>query len=497
MVDYKNSNTSQALWLALGQFFTFVIAFLTAPILSRYFDKVDYGTYRQILYVYTCTQSLFLMGLPQVFPYFLPRIGIGQQKMLVRRITMLLFFIGLVFSLMLYTSADLIAGLMNNPELSVGLRIFSVFPMFTLPTMGVEGIYTSIRRTKEVAVYQVLSKLFMFLCIVLPVIIWHTGYREAIVGWGVASFLTFLVAMYMKDKPYKKVKSERIPNFYSKVFGYSIPLTGALIAGFFMHMADSFYVSRYYGTEVFAELSNGYFSVPIVGIVVGSVRGVLAPMFSGAEARGNMESTMESYRNALKKMSLIILPLLMFCFFFADDIMIALFGQKYEASAGYFRVYMLRDFIQVFPYYMVLMAMGQQKFYMKMYILVAIVTWIADYAIVSSEISPVYITVVSSMLVILFAFVAHVFLRKKLRISLIPRSIVAYISKILLHCFMLLLFLCSVRLSVFPNMNVFASIIIFGIFFYLLVIVTDKFVKLNYIVVIENVHIFNGRKKKY
>ena len=49
----------------------------------------------------------------------------------------------------------------------------------------------------------------------------------------------------------------------------------------------------------------------------------------------------------------------------------------------------------------------------------------------------------------------------------------------------------------FPNMNVFASIIIFGIFFYLLVIVTDKFVKLNYIVVIENVHIFNGRKKKY
>ena len=207
----ESSNFQQALWLGIGQLCTFLIAFLTAPILARYFDKVEYGTYKQILYVYTTLQTLFVVGLPNAFSYFLPKLSEGQQKQLVNKMTLLLLIIGGIFSLILFFSSGLIANLLNNQELSSGLKLFSIFPLFTLPTMGVEGIYTTIRKTRTIAIYQIVSKFLMSACIILPVIIWHTGYKAAIIGWGTASFFTFLKAMYMKIMQNKSLKREEIP----------------------------------------------------------------------------------------------------------------------------------------------------------------------------------------------------------------------------------------------------------------------------------------------
>ena len=42
MDNNKSSNFNQALWLGIGSLCTFLIAFLTAPILVRYFDKNEY-----------------------------------------------------------------------------------------------------------------------------------------------------------------------------------------------------------------------------------------------------------------------------------------------------------------------------------------------------------------------------------------------------------------------------------------------------------------------
>lgn len=63
---------------------------------------------------------------------------------------------------------------------------------------------------------------------------------EATIGWDLLLSVTFLVAMYMKNSPYKNVDNKTIPNLYKEVFSYSLPLTGAFIAGFFCNSADQF-----------------------------------------------------------------------------------------------------------------------------------------------------------------------------------------------------------------------------------------------------------------
>lgn len=59
-MNNKTNNTQQALWLALSSFSTLALGFVSAAILSRYFDKTEYGTYKQILYVYGTLQTMKL-----------------------------------------------------------------------------------------------------------------------------------------------------------------------------------------------------------------------------------------------------------------------------------------------------------------------------------------------------------------------------------------------------------------------------------------------------
>lgn len=480
----NTSNFNQALWLGIGQLCTFAIAFLTAPIMARYFDKVEYATYKQILYVYTSLQSLFTMGLPNVFAYFIPRINEGQQKAFINRLTMYFLIIGAVFSLSLFFSADLIARLMRNPELSVGLKIFAPFPLFTLPAMGIEGIYTAIRKAKFVAIYNIFTKILMFLCIILPVMIWHTGYKGAIVGWGVASFITFLVAMYMKNHPYRGVETECIPNIDKRVFAYSLPLTGAFMAGFFVNSADQFFVSRYYGPQVFADFINGCFSIPIVGMVAGSIRGVLLPLFSKADKENKMDSAISSYVNAVKNSATIIIPMLLFCMVFSSDVVIALFGEKYAASSSYLRIYTLRDFVSIFPYFAILMAFGYSRFYMNMHIIGAFAIWILDFAIVRAGAPSQLIMAVSTTFYIMCSIAAFIYIYKKRRIRFFNHELRTYMFTMLAHC-LLILSLMYVIAMFLPPMNVFVKLIAFGIVYYIIIIATERLLNINYLSSVE------------
>lgn len=486
------SNFQQAMWLGIGQLCTFLIAFLTAPILARYFDKVEYGTYKQILYVYTTLQTLFVLGLPNAFLYFLPKLNSGQQKQLINKMTLLLLIIGGIFSLILFFSADLIATLLNNHELSNGLKLFSIFPLFTLPTMGIEGIYTTIRRTKAIAIYQIVSKCLMTVCIVIPVMIWHTGYRGAIIGWGIASFLTFIMAMFMKNRPYRNIKRENIPQLYQKIFNYTLPLTGAFIAGFFINFADQFFISHYYGPEVFAVASNGYFSIPVIGMIAGSIRNVLLPLFSKAETNNTISDAMVSYTNAVKKMTTIILPILSFCLFFAPDIMQILFGSQYIDSGSFLRMHIIRDFCEIIPYYAVLMAFGFSKFYMKLHVLGAIFIWLADFLIVYFTKCPPFITLISSIFQVCCRVFSILYIRKKRNINLISHQLLKYILTVTLHCFAALLLLFLIRSLIVNQVGIFLSTVLLCGIFVIMLVTSGKYFHIDYL---ESVKILLKGKK--
>lgn len=475
----SNSNFNQAFWLGFGQLCTFALSFISAAILSRYFDKTEYGTYKQILYVYNTLSTLFTVGLPSVFAYFIPRLNTGQQKTLISAINRLFLLLGALFSITLFALSGPIASLLKNPELEIGLKIFSPFPLFTLPTMGVEGIYTALRKTKTIAIYNVVSRLFMLVCIVLPVVLFHTGYKEAIIGWGLASFATFVFAMVLKNRPYVKVKKELVENMYKMVFNYSLPLVGAFVAGFFISSADQFFVSRYYGTAAFAEFSNGCLSIPFAAMIASSVKNVLLPLFSKADSEGKMSEMTQMYNNAVQKSTTLIFPIILFCMFFSRAIMVFVYGESYAISGSYFICFLLRDFVSCLPYFSVLMALGKSNIYMNMHIVGAIAIWAIDFVLVHLQLPPQSIVVISSLFHIVCSGYAFSYIKHKSGFGLLTKAILMHLLKVVVHCSicLILVFAISTKLG---GLSVFFQLAICGSLFYCLIYFTGRLIKINY-----------------
>jgi len=184
------------MWVGMGSLSSFALSIVSAAFLSRYFDKADYGTYRQVLYVYNTLLVVFTAGLPRVFAYFLPRYSLAQGKEIVWKVSKVLFLFGLIFSVFLFAFSGLIAFVLKNPDLAKGLKFFSPIPMLLLPTLGIEGIFSTYKKTIYIAIYNISSRFLMLLFIVLPVILFKGTFLHAIYGWIVASLITLLIAWH-------------------------------------------------------------------------------------------------------------------------------------------------------------------------------------------------------------------------------------------------------------------------------------------------------------
>lgn len=397
----RKDNSFQAMWVGMGSLSSFALAIASAAILSRYFNKTDYGTYRQILYVYNTLLVIFAAGLPSVFSYFLPRHTLEQGKEIVWKITKVLFLLGGIFSTFLFVFSGVIATVLKNPELSLGLKVFSPIPMLLLPTLGIEGIFSTYKKTIYIAIYNTLSRLLMLFFIVMPVILFKGDYIFAIYGWLVVSVISLLIALRFKRIPFKGVDSEASSLSYKQIFTYSLPLVAASIWGIAIRSADQFYISRFFGTEVFAEFSNGFIDIPFVGMVTGATTTVLFPIFSkivNDNDKNKINELLDLWRNALKKSAIIIYPIVIFFAFNAESIVIVLFSKTYIKSAIYFQIAMMLNFFNIIVFAPLLFALGENRFYARLHMFFALIAWIIGYAIILIFGSPIAIAVFSVLM---------------------------------------------------------------------------------------------------
>ena len=125
MIKQDTSNTAQAMWIGIGSLFSFLFSIVSAVILSRYLTKDAYGTYKQVMYVYTTLLSVFTLGLPLAYSYFLPRVSMGEGRTLTNKLNRVFLVLGGVFALVLFFGADIIADILKNPSLEKIIKIKS------------------------------------------------------------------------------------------------------------------------------------------------------------------------------------------------------------------------------------------------------------------------------------------------------------------------------------------------------------------------------------
>lgn len=398
MSQEQTSNSRQAVWLAIGSFFSIIVGIVSPIILSRFFDKGDYGTYKQVMYVYNTLLAVFTLGLPKAYAYFLPKFATEYSKDIISKVTKIFFILGTVFSLILLCFAGPIASIMNNPDLKMALIVFSPTPFLLLPTMGLDAIYASFRKTKYLAYYTIATRVLIIACIVLPVAIFSGNYIHAIIGFDIASLITFFFALYLKSWPVKRVEHLKSSLTYKEIFKFALPLLYASLWGIMTSSANQFFISRYFGNETFAEFSNGFMELPFVGMISGAISAILLPVFSGMDKGDGMgNESLNVWNSALLKSAKLIFPMLIFSVFFAEPIMTCMYGDMYAQSSIYFVIKNLSGLFYIIPFYPIILAIGKTSAYANVHMVVAFVIVIAEYIICKTCDSAVYVAITSEL----------------------------------------------------------------------------------------------------
>ncbi len=469
----STNNTKQAFWVALGSLFSFGFAIVSSMILSRYFDKGDYGTYKQVMYVYNTLLTVFTLGLPKAFSYYLPRVDISQAKDLIKKITRLFFILGAVFSIILYVFAQPISDFMNNQDLKDAIRVFSPVPLMMLPTMGLEGILSTFRKNKFMTLYTIVTRLFMLVCVTTPIIFFNGGYIEAIGGFVISSFISFAFALYLKYMPVRNSGNEKCEITYNQIFKFALPLLYASLWGILIASADQFFISRYFGNEVFAEFSNGAIELPFVGMIVGACATVLSPIFSrmSNEQLDPQKEIYPLWKSVFEKSAKLIYPLVIYSIIFADIIMIVLYGEQYECSATYFRIKSIVDFFRVIVYAPLIINIGKVKYYANVHMYGAIILIILEYISVITINDPHAILVVSVLCTLGRIFCMLIFVSKFFKVKLYQLFPLYLIFKILIPSIIILVAEHYLLVNILNLNNIIVLFISFGLYmiaFYLI-----------------------------
>lgn len=434
------NNTKQAAWVAVGSLCSYSITLVSSMILSRYFNKADYGTYKQVMYVYHTLLTVFTLGLPRAFSYFLPRVPDDQAKSLINKLTRIFFILGLVFTLVLFFGSPLIARILKNPELDKALKLFAVVPAMLLPTLGLDGIMATYKKTQFLAIYKTATSLLTLLCVALPVMVFDLGYMDAIKGFILGSAIQCALALYLRNHPVRKFGKEPCEVTLKEIFKFSLPLLQASLWGLLINSTDQFFISRFFGNETFAEFSNGSIELPFVPMVVGACTVVLSPVFSrmSHEKVDFKTQVFPLWKSVFEKTAKLIYPILVYCIVFATPIMEVLYGKQYANSGIYFNLKMIVNFFNLIAFAPLLINTGKVRFYSNVHTGTAIALIVFEYLSILLFNSPYAVAAVSLVCQLGKTFVMLFVIAKMFEVRLVDLFPLKTLLQIIVPSFVIL-----------------------------------------------------------
>jgi len=354
------SRTVKAATLGSGQFLVRLTTLITAAVLSRLFVKTDYAAYRQTLLAYTFVAPLLMLGLPKALYYFIPRDRENGRSILTGNL-LLLLLMGFGFMVAMWCGGnELLANRFSNPALSRLLLIYSPFAVLALPVTAIGACLVSCNRVKMLTIYNVASRIVIFACIMVLVLLWRRP-EAAISGVVVGELIVFLPAIVLM---YRATTGQHwrptMQNMWEQV-KFSAPLGIAGMLGIICMNLDKVLVSSLCTPADFAVYVNGAIEIPLVGVITGSVMAILIPEFAMMHQHGQREQILPLWHRAMTKCAMLIFPIMAFLFVMAPHVMKVLFSAKYAASAIPFRIYLLLLPIRITQFGAILMASGKSS----------------------------------------------------------------------------------------------------------------------------------------
>lgn len=344
-------------------------------IFSRVLTVEDYGTYRQVWLLYYTLIPLFTLGISTSINYFVPRLSTQQQKTFIFQTFFGLFTLGLIFAIFLYTGADYFGARFNNPTLGQVMKIFALIPLLTMPTSYYHNLYICIKKAVLAAIILSLSTLVRFFVIAAAIYV-NPSLENIFKAFLLYYIVEFVVLTLLIFRPFRQAPLHLKHQNLLEQLRFTVPIGMSSMIGSINRQIDKIIISGQFTVREFAIYSNGATELPIARILNSAVMSVIMPELVRLYSQGEYNRLLELWHRSIRKVSLIILPMMVFLFVFAREFLLFLYSEKYLDSTGIFQIYLFTLPNRVTTFGSVLLAAGLSKviMYYNLYTVITAVT---------------------------------------------------------------------------------------------------------------------------
>ncbi|NNE08993.1 MAG: oligosaccharide flippase family protein, partial [Gemmatimonadetes bacterium] len=329
-------------------------------VLSRALDQNLYGTFQQTWFFAQMLMELFLLGFPVAILYFLPKMTEPERKGFLSRALLILFAVGAVLAAGLWLGAPRLAVFFNNDALTASFRIIAWYALFALPGIPLDAFLITMGRHRTLGIVTILHSVFFVLAVLVPL---GAGLPFAALIWGVVLYGLFKSGVLYGTAFHsvRTVEGRAPRSFWGGFVRYAIPVGLNDILRVVARWLDKTIVSAAFDPATFAIYANGAMEIPFVNVIAGSISQVVMPEMSKLAEGTSRQGLITLWHRVIRKTAMLLLPLFFFLFAFAVPLMIVLFSERYAASAGPFRLYLLLLPLRAATYTPILLALGRSK----------------------------------------------------------------------------------------------------------------------------------------
>ena len=359
--------------LIYGRAFSFFLSLLIPFFLTRILVKEDYGSYQQLIMIYTIVQAILIFGMPQSLLYYFPRKETHEHPLLIKQTWTILFFSALAvmshilvkFSNYRHTSSERIFGFVRN------LYFLMIFVMPIQNLLTLEG---------KISTAMWLMVFFTIIDLaVLPTAAWLNPTTLGIIhGIIIAAVLKAVMVLFHVYSTYftKEISGN---SYIKEQLAYGIPVGLTAMVYVINVNVDKYLVGLFFSSSVFAVYYLGSLWAPIFGWITQSAAQVVTPMMSKAHKDGNLSEIKELYRNSISKLAFVFLPATILLIFIAEPLILTMFTETYRDSIPIFMIYLILVPTYSLNLGWILMASGQTKYLLKLALSMSIVNIILSY----------------------------------------------------------------------------------------------------------------------
>jgi len=320
-----------------GRSVAVAITFIVPLVLARILAPSVFGTYRQLLLIFTTIYGIAQLGMAESLFYFLPS-DPKRGGAYAGNAMLALAAAGAGVVVLLTSLEDSLAVALGNPALQGLAALVGGYLALMLVSAPLETILISRGRHTLASTSYALSDVGRALLMLLPALVWRR-LDALFVGAIVFAALRLAAAIVYCRRAFGA--GFRVdPSDLGKQLAYALPLQLAAALEIVQANFHSYVVSSRFDAAAFAVYSIGCLQIPLVDLIASSACGVMMVRMRERVTRGEPEAIMPIWRDTTRKLALLLVPLLCVLWITAHDLLALLFTEVYSAGVPVFRIWL-------------------------------------------------------------------------------------------------------------------------------------------------------------